>query len=98
MGKSLLRAVGISALLLSGAASAQEFGAECRAEVRAQMRGPKCRMATVPGTEQVGFASGMTHPCLIPSRGPEYRRFSDDIVACVAAGGPKKWLAGKGKR
>lgn len=99
MGGLVLRPFAFSALLaVSGAAIAQEFVHECRAEVRAQLKGAQCKVSILPGTEQVGFIAAGSNPCAVKIGSFEERQFNERTIACMAAGGPKKWLAGKGKR
>jgi hypothetical protein len=62
----------------NGAAQAESLGYQCRAAVRAEMKGPDCRMALPP--------SPSSH-CNIPSNA-EVEVMDNKINECVRRGGP----------
>jgi hypothetical protein len=59
-------------------AQAESMGYQCRAAVRAELRGPNCRMAIPPGP---------TSPCNVPSNA-EVELMDNKILECVKRGGP----------
>ena len=63
---------------LSAAALAESLGYQCRAAVRAEMKGPDCRMALPPSP---------TSHCNIPSNA-EVEVMDNKINECVKRGGP----------
>ena len=63
---------------LNGAALAESLGYQCRAAVRAEMKGPDCRMALPPSP---------TSHCNIPSNA-EVEVMDNKINECVKRGGP----------
>ena len=63
---------------LNGAALAESLGYQCRAAVRAEMKGPGCRMAIPPDA---------TSPCNIPTNA-EIEVMDNKINECVRRGGP----------
>jgi hypothetical protein len=63
---------------LNGAALAESLGYQCRAAVRAEMKGPDCRMAIPPNA---------TSPCNVPSNA-EVEIMDNKINECVKRGGP----------
>jgi hypothetical protein len=78
----LLLAVFCSAtLFLSGPMAAGAIETKCRADVRAEMKGPNCRTSDV-------FAGsvGTFHPCVV--RNSELTACQDKVAQCVARGGP----------
>jgi len=62
----------------NGAALAESLGYQCRAAVRAEMKGPDCRMAIPPNP---------TSHCNIPSNA-EVEVMDNKINECVRRGGP----------
>jgi hypothetical protein len=62
----------------NGAALAESLGYQCRAAVRAEMKGPDCRMALPPSP---------TSHCNIPSNA-EVEVMDNKINECVRRGGP----------
>src|SRR5882762_5716656 len=65
---------------LNGAALAESLGYQCRAAVRAEMKGPDCRMALPP--------SPSSH-CNIPTNA-EVEIMDNKINECVRRGGPRR--------
>ena len=63
---------------LNGAAKAESLGYQCRAAVRAEMKGPDCRMALPPSP---------TSHCNIPTNA-EVEVMDNKINECVKRGGP----------
>lgn len=63
---------------LNGAALAESLGYQCRAAVRAEMKGPDCRMALPPSP---------TSHCNIPSNA-DVEVMDNKINECVRRGGP----------
>jgi hypothetical protein len=63
---------------LNGAALAESLGYQCRAAVRAEMKGPDCRMAIPPNA---------TSHCNVPSNA-EVEIMDNKINECVKRGGP----------
>ena len=66
---------------LNGAAlaePAQSLGYQCRAAVRAEMKGPDCRMAMPPNS---------TSHCNIPSNA-DVATMDNKVVECAKRGGP----------
>jgi hypothetical protein len=63
---------------LNGAALAESLGYQCRAAVRAEMKGPDCRMALPPNP---------TSHCNIPTNA-EVEVMDNKINECVKRGGP----------
>jgi hypothetical protein len=63
---------------LNGAALAESLGYQCRAAVRAEMKGPDCRMALPPSP---------TSHCNIPTNA-EVEVMDNKINECVKRGGP----------
>jgi hypothetical protein len=61
-----------------GKLQAESLGYQCRAAVRAEMKGPDCRMAIPPGP---------TSHCNIPSNG-EVELMDNKVNECVRRGGP----------
>lgn len=59
-------------------ARAESMGYQCRAAVRAEMKGPDCRMALPPDA---------TSHCNIPSNA-EVERMDNKVAECVRRGGP----------
>ena len=59
-------------------AQAESLGYQCRAAVRAELRGPDCRMALPPGP---------TSHCNVPSNG-EVELMDNKINECMKRGGP----------
>jgi hypothetical protein len=62
---------------LNGAARAESLGYQCRAAVRAEMKGPDCRMALPPNP---------TSHCNIPTNA-EVEVMDNKINECVKRGG-----------
>ena len=65
---------------LNGAALAESLGYQCRAAVRAEMKGPDCRMALPPSP---------TSHCNIPTNA-EVEVMDNKINECVKRGGPRR--------
>ncbi|MEH2614969.1 hypothetical protein V1293_007258 [Bradyrhizobium sp. AZCC 1693] len=65
---------------LDGAALAESLGYQCRAAVRAEMKGPDCRMALPPSP---------TSHCNIPANA-EVEVMDNKINECVKRGGPRR--------
>jgi hypothetical protein len=63
---------------LNGAALAESLGYQCRAAVRAEMKGPDCRIALPPSP---------TSHCNIPTNA-EVEVMDNKINECVKRGGP----------
>ena len=63
---------------LNGAALAESLGYQCRAAVRAELKGPDCRMALPPSP---------TSHCNVPSNA-EVEVMDNKINECVKRGGP----------
>ena len=63
---------------LNGAALAESLGYQCRAAVRAELKGPDCRMALPPSP---------TSHCNVPSNA-EVEVIDNKINECVKRGGP----------
>ena len=61
-----------------GSLQAESIGSQCRAAVRAEMKGPDCRMAIPPDA---------TSHCNIPTNA-EIERMDNKINECVRRGGP----------
>jgi hypothetical protein len=59
-------------------AQAESLGYQCRAAVRAELKGPNCRMAIPPNA---------TSPCNIPSNA-EVEIMDNKVNECVRRGGP----------
>jgi hypothetical protein len=59
-------------------AQAESMGYQCRAAVRAELKGPNCRMAIPPNP---------TSPCNIPSNA-EVEIMDNKVFECVSRGGP----------
>jgi hypothetical protein len=59
-------------------AQAESMGYQCRAAVRAEMKGPDCRMAIPPNA---------TSHCNIPSNA-EVEMMDNKVAECVRRGGP----------
>ena len=64
----------------NGAALAETLGYQCRAAVRAELRGPDCRMALPPNP---------TSHCNVPSNA-EVEIMDNKINECVKRGGPAR--------
>jgi hypothetical protein len=62
----------------NGAAQAESLGYQCRAAVRAELRGPDCRMPIPPNA---------TSHCNVPSNA-EVELMDNKINECVKRGGP----------
>ena len=62
----------------NGAALAESLGYQCRAAVRAELRGPDCRVALPPSP---------TSHCNVPSNA-EVEIMDNKINECVRRGGP----------
>lgn len=86
---SLLAGLSIT-LLTSGAAFAQgmSLNGQCWSELRAQLRGENCRKPQEQDSNS---------PCFISMKTQGNWAYGQ-VEECVNAGGPKKWLASKGKR
>jgi len=63
---------------LNGAPLAESLGYQCRAAVRAELKGPDCRMALPPSP---------TSHCNVPSNA-EVEVMDNKINECVKRGGP----------
>lgn len=63
---------------LNGAARAESLGYQCRAAVRAELKGPDCRMALPPNP---------TSHCNVPTNA-EVEVMDNKINECVKRGGP----------
>jgi len=63
---------------LNGAALTESLGYQCRAAVRAELKGPDCRMALPPSP---------TSHCNVPSNA-EVEVMDNKINECVKRGGP----------
>jgi hypothetical protein len=61
-----------------GNPQAESLGYQCRAAVRAELKGPNCRMALPPNA---------TSPCNVPSNA-EVEIMDNKINECVRRGGP----------
>jgi hypothetical protein len=61
-----------------GSAQAESVGYQCRAAVRAELKGPDCRMAIPPNA---------TSHCNIPTNG-EIELMDNKVNECVRRGGP----------
>jgi hypothetical protein len=79
-GAAICMAVAASngAALAEGKAGAESMGYQCRAAVRAEMKGPDCRMAIPPNP---------TSHCNIPSNA-EVEMMDNKVLECVRRGGP----------
>jgi hypothetical protein len=62
----------------NGAVFAESLGYQCRAAVRAEMKGPDCRMALPPNP---------TSHCNIPNNA-DIELMDNKVNACVKQGGP----------
>ena len=71
-------AIWLAFAALNGAALAESLGYQCRAAVRAEMKGPDCRMAIPPNP---------TSHCNIPTNA-EVEVMDNKILECVKRGGP----------
>jgi hypothetical protein len=71
-------AIWLAFAALNGAALAESLGYQCRAAVRAEMKGPDCRMALPPNP---------TSHCNIPTNA-EVEVMDNKINECVKRGGP----------
>jgi hypothetical protein len=69
-------------LALHGPLAAGSIEANCRSAVRAEMRGPNCKMS------DISF-QGNWHPCQI-SDNNQLTVYNDKVAQCVARGGPTK--------
>ena len=65
---------------LNGAALAESLGYQCRAAVRAELKGPDCRMALPPSP---------TSHCNVPTNA-EVEVMDNKINECVKRGGPRR--------
>jgi hypothetical protein len=63
-----------------GNLQAESMGYQCRAAVRAELKGPDCRMAIPPNP---------TSPCNIPSNG-DVEIMDNKVLECVKRGGPER--------
>jgi hypothetical protein len=70
-------------LALHGPSAAGSIETACRAAVRAEMKGPNCRMSEISE-----ISTGTFHPCAV--LGGQLAAFNDKIAQCVARGGPGK--------
>jgi hypothetical protein len=66
------------AALNTTALAAESMGYQCRAAVRAEMKGPDCRMAMPPNS---------TSHCNIPSNA-DVATMDNKVVECAKRGGP----------
>ena len=78
-----------TAIALAAVASSPAFAAgsvedQCRAAVRAEMKGPNCRVVN-PSSKTL---SG--DPCGIATAGTETMTYTNKVIACVKRGGPGK--------
>ena len=71
-------AIGMAFAASNGAARAESLGYQCRAAVRAEMKGPACRMA---------LPDSPTSHCNIPTNA-EIEVMDNKINECVKRGGP----------
>jgi hypothetical protein len=71
-----LNTAALSEPKMSRQAQADSIEYQCRAAVRAEMKGPDCRMV-VPTTAN----------CLIPATG-DIERLDNEVIKCVKRGGP----------
>jgi hypothetical protein len=69
-------------LALSGPMAAESIENQCRAAVRAELKGPNCRMAN-PRSNSLQI-----DPCGIPTTGSQMTLYTDKVVQCVARDGP----------
>jgi hypothetical protein len=67
---------------LNGPVAAESIENQCRAAVRAELKGPNCRMAN-PRSNSL-----QVDPCGIPTTGSQMTLYTDKVVQCVAHGGP----------
>jgi hypothetical protein len=74
----------VATLAFSGPMVAGAIETQCRAAVRAEMKGPNCKVSDVSGG-----STGTYSPCGITSNG-EVAVYLDKISQCVARGGPAK--------
>jgi hypothetical protein len=67
----------LATLILSGPIAAESIENQCRAAVRVELMGPKCRIANPDYDDPCyyHFAAGMTH-------------FVNKVIECVNRGGP----------
>jgi hypothetical protein len=62
--------------------AAESIENQCRAAVRAELKGPNCRMAN-PRSNSLQL-----DPCGIPTTGSQMTLYTDKVIQCVARGGP----------
>jgi hypothetical protein len=67
---------------ISEPSAAESIENQCRAAIRAELKGPNCRVAN-PGDNNLNV-----DPCGIPTTSNQMTVYTDKVVACVARGGP----------
>jgi hypothetical protein len=72
----------------NGPALPESLEVQCRSAVRADLKGPDCRMYMPPNTE--------THPCNMSTHG-QIAYYDSLVVKCVAQGGPERKSAGNAR-
>jgi hypothetical protein len=72
----------LAILALNGPGAAESIENQCRAAVRAELKGPNCRMANPRDN------SLQVDPCGISTTGSQMTLYTEKVVQCVARGGP----------
>jgi hypothetical protein len=84
MKSAICIAAAMAAAVVSSSACATSLEETCRATVRAEMKGPNCRVSN-PRDKSMAV-----DPCGIASASTEAMTYTNRVVACVKRGGPGK--------